>query len=313
MKALLHICCGPCAIYPAQVLKEEGFDVEGFFYNPNIHPFGEYKKRYEAVIAVAERLGLDVIHHRYDFEEFLKRVSSIADRAEQHRLCWRMRLEETAKVAQEKGISNFTTTLLSSPYQNIEEIKALGDEIAKQAGLNFLARDFRKGFSESHRISKEWQLYHQNYCGCLYSEKESIEQREKKSKEKAGAGTKRILVIDDEETTRDALTNILRRAGFDASSAGDGPESLLEIRKSAFELVLLDIDLPGMRSLEVFRILKKISPETRICLMTGWPKGVEAYAEDYLVLLEEGAIDKMLRKPLSKDDVLRAILEILQK
>jgi len=180
MKVLLHICCGPCAVYPAQALKDEGFDVEGFFYNPNIHPYSEYKKRYEAVVAASQRLSLSVIYHRYDFEKFLRDVSSIQDRNDQHAFCWRVRLEETARIASEHKIPNFTTTLLSSPYQDIDKIKALGEELALKYGINFLARNFRKGFAESHKASKEWQLYHQNYCGCIYSEKEAIEQREKK-------------------------------------------------------------------------------------------------------------------------------------
>jgi predicted adenine nucleotide alpha hydrolase (AANH) superfamily ATPase len=180
MRVLLHICCGPCAIYPVKALREEGLEVEGFFYNPNIHPFSEYQKRYQAVIGVALRIGLNVIHHRYDFEEFLKKISALPNRDEQHRFCWRTRLEETAKIAKGEAIPAFTTTLLSSPYQDTEEIRSLGEEIAQRRGLTFLARDFRKGFAESHKISKEWQLYHQNYCGCLYSEKESIEARQKK-------------------------------------------------------------------------------------------------------------------------------------
>ena len=178
-KVILHICCGPCAVYPVSALKNEGFDVEGFFYNPNIHPYSEYKKRHEAVLAVAERLSLSVIYHRYDFEKFLREISSIADRGEQHMFCWKIRLEETARVAAEHGIPNFTTTLLSSPYQDIDKIKTLGEELALKYGLRFLAMDFRSGFAESHKASKEWQLYHQNYCGCIYSEKESAEQREK--------------------------------------------------------------------------------------------------------------------------------------
>ncbi len=177
MKILLHICCGPCAIYPVRILREEDFEVEGFFYNPNIHPYSEYIRRNEAAIAAGERLGLEVIHYRYDFENFLAEMSRCSSREEQHRLCWRIRLEETAKAAVRMGIGNFTTTLLSSPYQDIEEIKKLGDAIAAKEGLQFLSRNFRRGFAESHKISREWQLYHQNYCGCIYSEKEAIDKR----------------------------------------------------------------------------------------------------------------------------------------
>ncbi|MBI5872692.1 MAG: epoxyqueuosine reductase QueH [Candidatus Omnitrophica bacterium] len=181
-KALLHICCGPCAIQPVSLLKEEGFEVEGFFYNPNIHPFSEYRKRYEAVVIASERMGLSVIYHKYDFEEFIRKISCIENREEQHSFCWRIRLQEAARVAREKGIESFTTTLLASPYQDVGQIKALGQEVAAKYGLNFLARDFRSGFAASHKASKEWLLYHQNYCGCIYSEKESIEQREKRRK-----------------------------------------------------------------------------------------------------------------------------------
>ncbi len=156
--------------------------MEGFFYNPNIHPFSEYRKRYEALVSAGQNLELSVIYHKYDFEEFLRKVSCIEDRQKQHRFCWSIRLQETACAARNAGIENFTTTLLASPYQDIEEIKILGKEAADKYGLTFLARDFRRGFSESHKISKEWMLYHQNYCGCIYSEKESIEGREKKEK-----------------------------------------------------------------------------------------------------------------------------------
>lgn len=180
MKVLLHICCGPCAIYPANLLRDQGFHAEGFFYNPNIHPYSEYKKRLEAVLGMADRLKLNVIHHRYDFEEFLRRMALLSSREEQHRFCWFVRLKETARMAQRLGIPQFTSTLLASPYQDTPEIKRIGEEVARDSGLTFLAMDFRRGFGESHRISKEWKLYHQNYCGCVYSEKESIEQRERK-------------------------------------------------------------------------------------------------------------------------------------
>jgi epoxyqueuosine reductase len=185
MKALLHICCGPCAIYPAQVLRAEGIEVSGFFYNPNIHPYAEYQRRYAAVVEASARLNLDVIYHRYDLEDFLRQVCAVNDRREQHLLCWRIRLEEAARVAAAHGIQQFTTTLLSSPYQDVEAIGRLGKEIAAKEGLEFLCRNFRKGFAESHKLSKEWQLYHQNYCGCIFSEKESAQRtqnRENKAK-----------------------------------------------------------------------------------------------------------------------------------
>lgn len=184
MKILLHICCGPCALYPVEVLRKEGWDVEGFFYNPNIHPFGEYNNRLQAAVDAADRLNLNITYHKYDFHEFLKKLSSIDDRNKQHSLCWAVRLEETARAAKNAGIDTFTTTLLVSPYQNLKEISLLGRESALRNSVNFLERDFVSGFSESHKVSKSWGIYHQKYCGCLYSEKESIEFKKNKKRKK---------------------------------------------------------------------------------------------------------------------------------
>jgi predicted adenine nucleotide alpha hydrolase (AANH) superfamily ATPase len=178
MKTLLHICCGPCAVAPVESLRQEGFEVAGFFYNPNIHPYAEYRRRYQAVVAASERLGLGVVYHRYDFEDFLRQVCALPSRAEQHALCWRIRLEETARVARARGFENFTTTLLSSPYQDIETIGRMGEAIGRAVGVTFLVRPFRRVFADSHKKSKEWQLYHQDYCGCIFSEKEAIDARD---------------------------------------------------------------------------------------------------------------------------------------
>ena len=176
MRVLLHICCGPCAITPATFLRGQGHQVSGFFYNPNIHPYDEYRRRYEAVVTMAERLELDVIHHRYDDGELLRRVGALA-RGRQHEVCWRIRLEETARVARDSGFEGLTTTLLASPYQDIEAIGRIGREAGEEAGVAFLFHNFRRGFADSHRQSKEWRLYHQNYCGCLTSEQESAASR----------------------------------------------------------------------------------------------------------------------------------------
>lgn len=180
MKVLLHICCGPCAVSPVHILKDEGFDVEGFFYNPNIHPYGEYVNRRQAVAQASHKLGIVTVYPAYDLDPFLKILAGLNSRKEQHFFCWRHRLEETAREAVRRGIPALSTTLLSSPYQDVEAIAAIGDDVARPHGLEFLKRNFRKGFAEGHKISKEWQLYHQMYCGCVYSEKESLEQRRRK-------------------------------------------------------------------------------------------------------------------------------------
>jgi len=172
MRVLLHICCGPCAIYPATFLRGQGHQVSGFFYNPNIQPYDEYRRRYGAVVTVAERLELEVIHHRYDESEFMRSVAVLEDRGQQHEACWRLRLERTARVAHDNGFEAYTTTLLASPYQDIEAIGRIGHEAGAAAGVAFLVHNFRKGFADSHRQSKEWHLYHQNYCGCAASAQE---------------------------------------------------------------------------------------------------------------------------------------------
>lgn len=179
MNVLLHICCGPCAIHPVQALRAEGHRVSGFFYNPNIHPYSEYRRRYEAVVEAAARLELDVVYHRYDFEEFLKKVVDVTDE-ERHRTCWRVRLEVAAGEARRVGCDAFTTTLLVSPHQDQDAIREVGESLSRHYGVGFLYRDFRPGFSEGHRIARTWELYHQNYCGCVYSEKEAAEARERR-------------------------------------------------------------------------------------------------------------------------------------
>lgn len=173
----MHICCGPCAIYPVEALRQAGYKIEGFFYNPNIHPFSEYMRRMEAVELVSRHLDINVHYRHYDFENLLKRMVILPERVSQHCLCWQVRLNELVNFCKSRGMAYCTTTLLSSPYQDIELIKSLGDDAAKKAGITFLPMDFRKGFAHSHKISKQLGVYHQNYCGCLFSEKEAIEQR----------------------------------------------------------------------------------------------------------------------------------------
>lgn len=314
-KVLLHICCGPCAIFPIQALRQEGYDVEGFFYNPNIHPYSEYQKRLEAVSFVCDRIGIPLIHHRYDVEDYLRKILEVRGREAQHAVCWQMRMEETARIARDKKIANFTTTLLSSPYQDIEQIKAIGQKLSRKDDLQFLVRNFRASFADSHKVAREWKLYHQVYCGCLFSEKESLDQMALKKKKGQGRSIakKTILIVDDEGETALALEAILKRSGCSTDIAGNGEDALKKARETSFDLVFLDIYLPGMSGLETFRELKKINQKMKVCLMTGWPKGVQTHYEEHLSLLREGAEDKMLRKPFGKEEVLRAVNDIFSQ
>ena len=171
MNILLHICCGPCAIFPVRTLRNGGRTVTGFFFNHNIHPYLEYRKRLDTVTAFAEQEELPVIiRDEYRLEEFL---AAVADNpAERCRYCYASRLEETARAAAEGGFDAWSSSLLYSRYQNHEEIRLLGDELGQRYGVPFHYDDYRSGWQEGIRLSKELAMYRQQYCGCIYSEKE---------------------------------------------------------------------------------------------------------------------------------------------
>lgn len=169
-KILMHMCCGPCSIYPLSQLKKE-FEVTGLLFNPNIHPFTEYKKRLETAEECAKNEGIEVIKFdEYDLEKFLRNAAF--KEAERCNYCYTERLERAAKTAKENGLNAFTTTLLVSPYQKHEGIKKIGEEMAKKYGVSFYYEDFRVGYREGVEISRELEMYRQKYCGCIYSEKE---------------------------------------------------------------------------------------------------------------------------------------------
>ena len=175
MKLLLHICCSPCALYPAKKLLGTKFkEVTGFYYNPNIHPPSEYKKRRDALQDMEEQLNLKVIYPPYEMEEYFKKISSIKNSLERCRLCWELRLLETAKFAKENNFDSFTTTLLISPYQNHELVKEICQKISRENNIDFYYEDFRKGFRESQEEAKKHDIYRQKYCGCLFSELERV-------------------------------------------------------------------------------------------------------------------------------------------
>lgn len=171
MEILLHICCAPCTIYPYFHLQEEGIEPRGFFYNPNIHPFQEYRKRFDAVKDFSGRVGLEVSYRdEYDLDLFLALiVKQGMHRCEQ---CYRMRLSAAAAAAKALGLKAFTTTLLYSKYQKHDLIAGIGREVAGHSGIEFYYDDFRRGWREGVVESKAMGLYRQQYCGCIYSELE---------------------------------------------------------------------------------------------------------------------------------------------
>jgi len=170
-RILLHVCCAICAIYPVKILREQGWEVVGLFYNPNIHPYLEYCRRLEAVEKFFEGGDLSlIVKDEYEMEEFLRRVSF--REARRCFYCYNMRLERTAYIARHGKFHAFTTTLLVSPYQKHELIREVGEDVAKRVGVEFFYHDFRDGFKEAHRQAETLGLYKQQYCGCIYSEYE---------------------------------------------------------------------------------------------------------------------------------------------
>ncbi len=174
MKILLHICCGPCASAVIEELQSQGHEVYGYFYNPNIHPLYEYRKRLEAVEKITGIMGVKLIGEpTYGMKEFLRNV---VFREEQRcRICYNMRLEETAKMAQKGRFDAFTTTLLISPFQNHDLLREEGESHA----VPFYYQDFRSLFKRSRELAEEHGLYRQQYCGCIYSEEERYRHQKK--------------------------------------------------------------------------------------------------------------------------------------
>lgn len=171
MQMLLHMCCGPCSAFPLKQLRELGHQVTGYFYNPNIHPYKEFRKRLETAQDFAARSQLTmIVDDSYTLEEFLTQ----ALQAENGRcgMCYELRLRQTARYAKEQGFDCFTTSLLVSPYQKHELIRETCERVAEEEDIVFLYVDFRTGWQEGVQISKDMELYRQPYCGCIFSEKE---------------------------------------------------------------------------------------------------------------------------------------------
>ncbi len=170
-KILIHICCGPCGVYPVSALRKAGFEVCGFFFNPNIHPYKEYSSRKDAVGEFARAENLRMIwKDSYDLENWLRMVAFREDN--RHFFCYQQRLSETARYARRGKYDFFTTTLLYSKHQNHEQIRELGESLAKQYAVPFYYQDFREGWKEGIERSKSMGLYRQQYCGCIYSERD---------------------------------------------------------------------------------------------------------------------------------------------
>jgi predicted adenine nucleotide alpha hydrolase (AANH) superfamily ATPase len=171
MNVLLHICCAACAIEPFEQLNGQGHAVTGCFYNPNIHPLIEFRRRLKSVKLLQERLPMPVIYEEdYGLQIYL-------DAVERHTParcegCYRLRLGHTARLAAAREFDAFTTTLLSSTHQDHDLIRRIGEEAAEQSGAAFLYADWRALSERGHERARRMHLYMQAYCGCIFSEQE---------------------------------------------------------------------------------------------------------------------------------------------
>ena len=171
MKVVLHICCGVCAAGAAAQLIEEGHEITGYYYNPNIYPESEYHARMEAAGKIASQLGFEFKTGDYDPKIWMAETMILAGEPEGGRrceICYRIRLQAAYEFMKTVGADAFTSTLTVGPQKSAEKINKIGAEIG---GEGFLARDFKKkeGFRKASELAKKLGIYRQNYCGCIYS------------------------------------------------------------------------------------------------------------------------------------------------
>ena len=178
---LLHICCAPDGTVPVHDLKIQGWNDRGFFYGNNIHPENEYLKRLSAIKILAEKNDIDIITPEYNPDEWLNKIkiSGLESEPEGGRRCekcFNLQFEAVAQQAVNLNFKYFCTTLTISPHKNVNLILKTGDEISQKYNLNWLGIIWRKnnGFLRSIKFSKEFNLYRQNYCGCVYSIREPV-------------------------------------------------------------------------------------------------------------------------------------------
>lgn len=178
MKLLLHACCGPCACYPAEKLLVDGKAFDILYFNPNIHPYKEFKRRLNALRELCEKKRYKLIVDKsYPLETCVQGM--LDEPVIRCAYCYRVRMRYAAQYAKENGYDAFSTTLLVSPYQKHELIIQMAEEAGKEFDIPFYYEDFRKGYQRGVDISLELELYRQPYCGCVFSERDRYEKKPK--------------------------------------------------------------------------------------------------------------------------------------
>ena len=180
-KLLLHACCAPCSSYCLEYLSKY-FSITVFYYNPNIFPEEEYRKRVEEMKRLISEMDfvnpVSFLEGEYipqDFFDMAKGLEKVPEGGERCFKCYRMRMEETAKLAEKQGFDYFTTTLTISPHKNAKVLNEIGEKLQNEYEIPYLFSDFKKknGYKKSCQLSEEYNLYRQNYCGCIYSKIEA--------------------------------------------------------------------------------------------------------------------------------------------
>lgn len=179
MKLLLHACCGPCSCYPTEKLSSDNIDFDILYFNPNIHPYKEFKRRLHTLREFCEKKKYKLIVDKsYPLEECLRGM--LDEPVVRCAYCYRVRMMYAAEYAKNNGYDAFTTTLLVSPYQKHELIIAMAKEASAKYDIPFYYEDFREGYQRGVDISLEMELYRQPYCGCVFSERDRYERVKKK-------------------------------------------------------------------------------------------------------------------------------------
>jgi len=176
-KILLHICCAPCGVGMIEKLLEKGIYPILFYYNPNIQPKNEYKKREESVKELAKIYNLELITKEYNPKNWFLAVKGYEKEKEGQKrceICFKFRISETAKITKAKNLEFFSTTLSASPYKSEEKINEIGEKIAKELNLKFLSLkklgiNKKENWQKSRELSKKYKFYRQKYCGCIFS------------------------------------------------------------------------------------------------------------------------------------------------
>lgn len=183
-KLFLHSCCGPCSSYVIEYLSNY-FEITIYYYNPNISEKTEFNKRLEEQKRIVRELPtkykVDVIEGNFDndrYEDIIKGLENEPEGGSRCYKCYKLRMEETAKMAKKLGYDYFTTTLSISPYKNANWINEIGEELEKEYDIKYLYADFKKknGYKRSIELSRIYNLYRQDYCGCKYSIRNKIEE-----------------------------------------------------------------------------------------------------------------------------------------